>query len=57
VALTDEMKQVVLEQKLGFVTTASPDGMPNRSPKDTTTGSDSSAIPSAATAYRHAKSG
>jgi predicted pyridoxine 5'-phosphate oxidase superfamily flavin-nucleotide-binding protein len=36
-ALTDEMKRVVLEQKLGFVATVCPDGTPNLSPKGTTT--------------------
>lgn len=37
VALTEEMKRVVLEQKLGFVATVCPDGTPNLSPKGTTT--------------------
>ena len=36
--LTEEMKRVVLEQKLGFVATVCPDGTPNLSPKGTTTG-------------------
>ena len=35
--LTEEMKRVVLEQKLGFVATVCPDGTPNLSPKGTTT--------------------
>lgn len=34
--LTDDMKYVVLEQKLGFVATVCPDGTPNLSPKGTT---------------------
>jgi predicted pyridoxine 5'-phosphate oxidase superfamily flavin-nucleotide-binding protein len=35
--LTDEMQRVVLEQRLGFHATVSPDGRPNLSPKGTTT--------------------
>jgi len=35
--LTDDMKRVVDEQKLGFVATVCPDGTPNLSPKGTTT--------------------
>ncbi len=35
--LTDDMKRVVNEQKLGFVATVTPDGLPNLSPKGTTT--------------------
>lgn len=35
--LTEDMKRVVLEQKLGFVATVCPDGTPNLSPKGTTT--------------------
>jgi predicted pyridoxine 5'-phosphate oxidase superfamily flavin-nucleotide-binding protein len=35
--LTDEMKRVVLEQRLGFAATVCPDGTPNLSPKGTTT--------------------
>src|SRR5262249_27450829 len=35
--LTDDMKRVVLEQRLGFVATVCPDGTPNLSPKGTTT--------------------
>jgi uncharacterized protein len=35
--LTADMKRVVLEQKLGFVATVSPDGTANLSPKGTTT--------------------
>jgi hypothetical protein len=31
------MKRIVLEQRLGFVATVSPDGAPNLSPKGTTT--------------------
>ncbi|MEO8623157.1 MAG: pyridoxamine 5'-phosphate oxidase family protein [bacterium] len=34
-ALTDEMKQVVEYQRLGFVATVCPDGTPNLSPKGT----------------------
>ena len=34
--LTDEMKRVVDEQRLGFVATVCPDGTPNLSPKGTT---------------------
>lgn len=35
--LTDEMKRLVREQRLGFVATVCPDGTPNLSPKGTTT--------------------
>ena len=35
--LTDDMKRVVAEQRLGFVATVCPDGTPNLSPKGTTT--------------------
>lgn len=35
--LTDDMKRIVREQKLGFVATVCPDGSPNLSPKGTTT--------------------
>jgi uncharacterized protein len=35
--LTDDMKRVVTEQRLGFVATVCPDGTPNLSPKGTTT--------------------
>ena len=35
--LTDEMKQVLERQRLGFVATACPDGTSNQSPKGTTT--------------------
>jgi predicted pyridoxine 5'-phosphate oxidase superfamily flavin-nucleotide-binding protein len=35
--LTDDMKRVVVEQRLGFVATVCPDGTPNLSPKGTTT--------------------
>lgn len=35
--LTEEMKQVVLEQRLGYVATVCQDGTPNLSPKGTTT--------------------
>ena len=35
--LTDDMKRVVLEQRLGFHATVSPDGTANLSPKGTTT--------------------
>ena len=35
--LTDDMKRVVLEQRLGFVATVNADGTPNLSPKGTTT--------------------
>ena len=34
--LTDDMKRVVEEQRLGFVATVCPDGTPNLSPKGTT---------------------
>jgi enoyl-CoA hydratase len=34
--LTDDMKRVVKEQKLGFIATVCPDGTPNLSPKGTT---------------------
>jgi len=34
--LTDDMKRVVTEQRLGFVATVSADGTPNLSPKGTT---------------------
>jgi uncharacterized protein len=34
--LTDDMKRVVSEQRLGFVATVAPDGTPNLSPKGTT---------------------
>jgi hypothetical protein len=34
--LTDDMKRVVGEQRLGFVATVRPDGTPNLSPKGTT---------------------
>lgn len=33
--LTPDMKRVIEEQRLGFVATAAPDGMPNVSPKGT----------------------
>ncbi len=35
--LTDDMVRIVLEQRLGFHATVSPDGRPNLSPKGTTT--------------------
>ena len=35
--LTEDMKRVVREQKLGFIATVCPDGTPNLSPKGTTT--------------------
>ena len=35
--LTDDMKRVIREQRLGFVATVGPDGTPNLSPKGTTT--------------------
>ncbi len=35
--LTEDMKRVVREQRLGFVATVCPDGKPNLSPKGTTT--------------------
>jgi predicted pyridoxine 5'-phosphate oxidase superfamily flavin-nucleotide-binding protein len=35
--LTDDMKRVVREQRLGYVATVCPDGTPNLSPKGTTT--------------------
>ena len=34
--LTDDMQRVVLEQRLGFVASVTPDGAPNLSPKGTT---------------------
>jgi predicted pyridoxine 5'-phosphate oxidase superfamily flavin-nucleotide-binding protein len=34
--LTDDMKRVVTEQRLGFIATVCPDGTPNLSPKGTT---------------------
>jgi uncharacterized protein len=34
--LTEDMKRVVAEQRLGFVATVCPDGTPNLSPKGTT---------------------
>jgi uncharacterized protein len=34
--LSDQMKRVVREQRLGFVATVTPDGRPNLSPKGTT---------------------
>ena len=34
--LTDDMRRVVREQRLGFVATVCPDGTPNLSPKGTT---------------------
>jgi predicted pyridoxine 5'-phosphate oxidase superfamily flavin-nucleotide-binding protein len=37
VHLTDDMRRVVLEQRLGFVATVAPDARPNLSPKGTTT--------------------
>jgi uncharacterized protein len=35
--LSDEMRRVILEQRLGFAATVCPDGTPNLSPKGTTT--------------------
>jgi predicted pyridoxine 5'-phosphate oxidase superfamily flavin-nucleotide-binding protein len=35
--LTEDMKRVVREQRLGYVATVCPDGTPNLSPKGTTT--------------------
>lgn len=35
--LTEDMKRMVREQRLGFVATVCPDGTPNLSPKGTTT--------------------
>ena len=37
VQLSDDMKRVVLEQRLGFAATIGADGTPNLSPKGTTT--------------------
>jgi uncharacterized protein len=37
VELTADMQRVVLEQRLGYVATVTPDGRPNLSPKGTTT--------------------
>ena len=36
VELTPEMQRLVLDQRLGFVATVTPDGRPNLSPKGTT---------------------
>jgi len=36
VALTDDMKRLVREQRLGFIATVCPDGTPNLSPKGST---------------------
>ncbi len=36
VVLTEDMKRVVREQRLGFAATVCPDGTPNLSPKGTT---------------------
>jgi uncharacterized protein len=36
VVMTEDMRRVVTEQKLGFVATTCPDGTPNLSPKGTT---------------------
>ena len=35
--LSEDMQRVVLQQRLGFVATVTPDGRPNLSPKGTTT--------------------
>jgi uncharacterized protein len=35
--LTDDMKRIVREQRLGYIATVCPDGTPNLSPKGTTT--------------------
>ena len=35
--LTEDMKRVICEQRLGYVATVCPDGTPNLSPKGTTT--------------------
>jgi predicted pyridoxine 5'-phosphate oxidase superfamily flavin-nucleotide-binding protein len=35
--LTDDMRRVIDEQRLGFIATVTPDGKPNLSPKGTTT--------------------
>ena len=35
--LSEDMRRVVLQQRLGFVATVTPDGRPNLSPKGTTT--------------------
>jgi len=34
--LTEDMKRVVREQRLGYIATVCPDGTPNLSPKGTT---------------------
>src|SRR5689334_10013103 len=34
--VTDDMRRVLAEQRLGFIATVSPDGTPNLSPKGTT---------------------
>ena len=36
-SLTEDMKRVIREQRLGYVATVCPDGTPNLSPKGTTT--------------------
>jgi predicted pyridoxine 5'-phosphate oxidase superfamily flavin-nucleotide-binding protein len=38
--LTDDMKRVVCEQRLGYIATVCTDGTPNLSPKGTTAGWD-----------------
>ena len=35
--LTDDMKRVVRQQRMGFMATVCPDGSPNLSPKGTAT--------------------
>ncbi len=42
--LTDEMRRLIEEQRLGFVATANPDGSPNLSPKATFVAVDSHTI-------------
>jgi len=37
IQLTEDMKRVLNEQRLGFVASVCPDGTPNLSPKGTTT--------------------
>lgn len=41
IQLTQDMKRVLNEQRLGFVASVCPDGTPNLSPKGTTTAWDS----------------
>ncbi len=42
--LSDDMKRIVTEQRLGFVATVTPDGLPNLSPKGTIMAADDSLL-------------